>query len=83
MANFGSLFGLASSGSSAPSENSRSSQSIELLRYHLLERGVYLLRAGGYLSTAHTDADLDYIIQAIKDSAEELRNAGLLSIGDG
>jgi glutamate-1-semialdehyde aminotransferase len=82
MANFGSLFGLASSGSSAPSENSTSSQSIKLLRYHLLERGVYLLRAGGYLSTAHTDADLDYIIQAIKDSAEELRNAGLLSIGD-
>ena len=82
MANFGSLFGLASSGSSAPSENSTSSQSIELLRYHLLERGVYLLRAGGYLSTAHTDADLDYIIQAIKDSAEELRNAGLLSIGN-
>jgi glutamate-1-semialdehyde aminotransferase len=78
MANFGSLFGLASSGSSAPSENSTSSQSIELLRYHLLERGVYLLRAGGYLSTAHTDADLDYIVQAIKDSAEQLRNAGLL-----
>jgi glutamate-1-semialdehyde aminotransferase len=78
MANFGSLFGLASSGSSAYSENSTSSDSIELLRYHLLERGVYLLRAGGYLSTAHTDADLDYIIQSIKDSAEQLRNAGFL-----
>lgn len=80
MANFGSLFGLASSGSSAPSENSTFSQSIELLRYHLLERGVYLLQAGGYLSTAHTDADLDYIIHAIKDSAEQLRNAGLLPL---
>jgi glutamate-1-semialdehyde-2,1-aminomutase len=80
MTNFGSLFGLASSGSSAFSENSTSSQSIELLRYHLLERGVYLLRAGGYLSTAHTDADLDYIIHAIKDSAEQLRNAGLLPL---
>lgn len=79
MENFGSLFGTVSSVvNSAATENFASFQGTDLLRYHLLDRGVHLLRGGGYLSTAHTDEDIDYIIQAVKDSVKELREGGLL-----
>ncbi|MEH2178692.1 aspartate aminotransferase family protein [Nostoc sp.] len=80
MANFGSFFGLASSDNSTSSENSAASGSMDLLRYHLLHKGVYLLRAGGYLSTTHTNEDISYVIQVVKESIEELREAGFLPI---
>jgi glutamate-1-semialdehyde 2,1-aminomutase len=50
----------------------------ELLYYHLLNKGVMLGGPGGYLSTAHTDEDISYIIQAFKDSVRELRKGGFL-----
>ncbi len=75
MANFGSLFGPASTHSGG---NSAVSRSMDLLRYHLLDRGIHLLGASGYLSTAHTDEDINYIIQAVKDSVAELRQGGFL-----
>ncbi|ACC81855.1 aspartate aminotransferase family protein [Nostoc punctiforme] len=50
----------------------------ELLYYHLLDKGVMLGGPGGYLSTAHTDEDINYIIQAFKDSVRELRKGGFL-----
>ncbi|GET42311.1 aspartate aminotransferase family protein [Microseira wollei] len=78
MANFGSLFGPATLGHSGLAGNSAVSQSINLLRYHLMYRGVLLLGGGGYLSTAHTNEDIDCIIQAVKDSVAELRSAGFL-----
>lgn len=78
IANFGSLFGPASSGNPASGANSAVSESMDLLRYHLFDRGVHLLGGGGYLSTAHTDEDIDYIIQAVKDSVAELREGGFL-----
>ncbi len=79
MAHFGSYFGPASLGNSSPSKNSASSIGIKLLSYHLVDRGI-LLRGGGtgFLSTAHTDEDLDRIIQAVKDSVKELREGGFL-----
>lgn len=80
MANFGSLFGLASEENSTSEENSATSQSMDLLRYYLLSKGVYLLRAGGYLSTAHTDEDISYVIGAVKESIGELREAGFLPV---
>jgi glutamate-1-semialdehyde 2,1-aminomutase len=78
MANFGSLFDSASSESATLAENSYTAGNMSLLYYHMLDRGVLLLRGGGYLSTAHTDADLDAILQAVKSSVQELRDTGFL-----
>lgn len=74
MANFGSLFAPAlgdvdddATGADADA------MSLALLYYHLVERGVLPRGGGGYLSTAHTDADLAFIRQAIQDSVQSLR----------
>jgi amino acid adenylation domain-containing protein len=64
---FGSLFRFTFSGN------------LDLLFYHLLEKGVYIWEGRNcFLSTAHTDKDIDYVIQAVKDSVEELREGGFL-----
>ncbi|KAB8320091.1 hybrid non-ribosomal peptide synthetase/type I polyketide synthase [Tolypothrix campylonemoides VB511288] len=64
---FGSLFRFAFSGN------------LDLLFYHLLCKGVYIWEGRNcFLSTAHTDEDIDYVIQAVKDSVEELRSGGFL-----
>jgi iturin family lipopeptide synthetase A len=48
-----------------------------LLFYLLMEKGVYAWeRYICFLSTAHTDEDLEYIIQAVKESIKELRAGG-------
>ncbi|MEQ8997810.1 MAG: aspartate aminotransferase family protein [Coleofasciculus sp. B1-GNL1-01] len=80
LVNFGSIFSPFSSSNSAHSENSDSSMGMNLLSYHLLDRGV-LLRVGGgasFLSTAHTDEDISNIINAVKDSVKELQEGGFL-----
>ncbi|MEM7716926.1 MAG: aspartate aminotransferase family protein [Cyanobacteria bacterium P01_A01_bin.68] len=77
MVNFGSLFGSASVEISE--ENSSASVAMGLLKYHLLDKGVHLLGITGYLSTSHTDEDINYIIQAVKDSVEQLRIGGFLA----
>ncbi|GAX38794.1 aminotransferase class III-fold pyridoxal phosphate-dependent enzyme [Nodularia sp. NIES-3585] len=64
---FGSLFRFTFSGN------------LDLLFYHLLVKGVYIWEGRNcFLSTAHTDEDIDYLIQAVKDSVEELRSGGFL-----
>ncbi|MBD2385760.1 aspartate aminotransferase family protein [Cylindrospermum sp. FACHB-282] len=78
MTNFGSLFGPAASEESSSGGNASISASLDLLRYHLMYRGVHLLGASGYLSTAHTAEDVDYVIQAVKDSIKALREGGFL-----
>jgi amino acid adenylation domain-containing protein len=63
---FGSLFRFAFS------------ENLDLLFYHLLEKGVYVWEGRNcFLSTAHTEADINYVIQAVKDSVKELREGGL------
>lgn len=76
MANFGSLFGSASLELSGV--NSAASVAMSLLKYHLLNKGVHLLGVSGYLSTAHTDEDINYIIQVVKDSVSNLREGGFM-----
>lgn len=77
MIGFGSLFGPASSGNTTNSEQSLP-LGLSLLTYHLIKRG-FLSRGGsGFLSTAHTDEDINYIIQAVKDSINDLRSGCLL-----
>lgn len=78
IANFGSLFGSPLPAHPTASENTAVPESLDLLRYHLLDRGVHLIGAGGYLSTAHTDENIHYIIQAVKDSIAEMREGGFL-----
>ncbi|MGR3219879.1 MAG: amino acid adenylation domain-containing protein [Candidatus Anammoxibacter sp.] len=50
---------------------------IDLLFYMLLHKGVYTWeRRICFFSTVHTDEDMDYIIQAIKQSIAEIREGG-------
>ncbi|NJM84597.1 MAG: aminotransferase class III-fold pyridoxal phosphate-dependent enzyme, partial [Tabrizicola sp.] len=51
-----------------------------LLGAHLRDRGVFMLEGfPSYMTAAHDDEDIDYLIDAFKDSAQELRAAGLLT----
>src|SRR5919199_1302070 len=64
---FGSMFRFAFPGN------------LDLLFYHLLDKGVYIWEGRTcYLSTAHTDTDINHVIQAVKDSVKELREGGFL-----
>jgi glutamate-1-semialdehyde-2,1-aminomutase len=74
--NFGSFFGPITAENATASN--ASNLPLELLRYHLLYRGILLRGSSGFLSTAHSDEDLDYIIKAIKASVAELRDGHFL-----
>ncbi len=50
-----------------------------LFYYHLLANGVYSMDARPwYISTAHTDADIDEVARAVKASVAALRSGGFL-----
>ncbi len=52
---------------------------LDLFFSHLVEKGIYTWEGRNcFLSTAHTDDDLERIICAVKESALELRAAGFL-----
>ncbi|HEX8456607.1 MAG TPA: amino acid adenylation domain-containing protein, partial [Pyrinomonadaceae bacterium] len=64
---FGSVFRFAYTGN------------MDLLFYHLLERGVYVWEwRNCFMSTAHTDADIAYIIEAVKGAIGDMRDGGFL-----
>ena len=47
---------------------------------HIRDRGVFYLEGfPSYMTAAHDDEDIDYVIEAVKDSALEMRSAGLLT----
>ncbi|NEQ75874.1 MAG: aminotransferase class III-fold pyridoxal phosphate-dependent enzyme [Okeania sp. SIO2C9] len=77
MVNFGSVFRFVPSGN-----YSYKSQPIglDLLFYKLIEKGVYMWEGRNgpacFISTAHTDEDIDYIIYAVKESISEMRDGG-------
>lgn len=74
MVNFGSLFAVDFT------EYDQSLNMVGLLfYYHLIHQGILFRENGGFLSTAHTEADLNYLIRVIKKSIQELRAAGFLS----
>ncbi|MEG4342108.1 amino acid adenylation domain-containing protein [Microcoleus sp. A003_D6] len=67
---FGSLFRFAYS----PTLNW-----MDLFFYHLLEKGIFALENRRlFLSTAHTDADIERMIQAVKESISEMQQGGFL-----
>jgi len=52
---------------------------LELLFYHLIARGIYVWEGRNcFLSTAHSDADLERVTQAVMESIEDLRKGGYL-----
>ncbi len=76
---FGSLFGFTTSESFALSKDSDSPDiRLILLYYSLLYKGILLHGNSGFLSTAHTDEDINFVIQAVQDSITELRKGGFL-----
>nr|QEO74754.1 Beta-ketoacyl synthase [uncultured bacterium] len=51
----------------------------ELFFFLLAHKGIFTWEGGNYyLCTAHTDEDVEYLIRAVIDSIEELREAGFL-----
>jgi hypothetical protein len=65
--NFGSLFRFVFKGN------------MDLLFYHLLDKGVYVWEGRNlFLSTAHTESDLDMVVQAVKESVGELQASEFL-----
>ena len=55
------------------------SQDMELFFYHLSNKGVYIWEGRGcFISTAHTEEDVDQVVQAIQDSILEMREGGFL-----
>ena len=51
-----------------------------LLGAGLRDRGVFMLEGfPSYMTAAHDDADIDHVIEAVKDAALEMRAAGLLA----
>lgn len=54
-------------------------QNMDIFFYHLLEKGVYIWEGRNcLLSTAHTDEDIAFFIQCVKDSIREMREGGFL-----
>jgi glutamate-1-semialdehyde 2,1-aminomutase len=79
IANFGSCFdAVLDTDFPASSSSDSVSMGIDLLSYHLLHRGVLIRAGSGCLSTAHTDVELNYVIETIEDSLKDLRQANLI-----
>ncbi|HEX6373984.1 MAG TPA: amino acid adenylation domain-containing protein [Longimicrobium sp.] len=57
---------------------------VDLLFYHMLERGIYVWEGRGcFVSPAHTDQDCDRMVQALRESIHALREGGFLPEIDG
>jgi len=55
------------------------SGNLEMFYYQLLEKGVYIWEwRACFLSTAHTDQDLDDVIKAVKETVFALRDGGYI-----
>ena len=51
----------------------------DIFFYHLLDRGVYTWEGRNcFLSTAHTQPDIDFIVAAVKGAANEMRKGGFI-----
>ncbi|MEA5506118.1 amino acid adenylation domain-containing protein [Halotia wernerae UHCC 0503] len=50
---------------------------LDLFHYQMIEKGIYIWEGRNlFLSTAHTDEDINYVIQAVKQSVEDMRAGG-------
>jgi glutamate-1-semialdehyde aminotransferase/acyl carrier protein len=63
---------------------SEDSELATLFFYHLRERGVHVLEGfPSYVTAAHSDADIDFVITAAKDSILEMQADGVLPLREG
>ncbi|WP_175671510.1 non-ribosomal peptide synthetase/type I polyketide synthase [Burkholderia ambifaria] len=54
-------------------------ENLDLFFYHMLEKGIYIWEwRTCFLSTAHTEADIERFIRAVKDSVADLRRGGFI-----
>jgi amino acid adenylation domain-containing protein/non-ribosomal peptide synthase protein (TIGR01720 family) len=52
---------------------------MDLFFYHLLEKGIYVWEGRNcFISTAHTDEDVEFLISKVKETVSELRAGGFL-----
>lgn len=57
----------------------KSEVDLELFYYHMLVQGVYICEGRScFLSTAHTEDDLDTVVRAVKNSVNAMRDGGFL-----
>ncbi|MEA5617538.1 aspartate aminotransferase family protein [Cronbergia sp. UHCC 0137] len=72
---FGSFFAIAAS------QSAIQPMAMNLLSYHLIKKGIHLRQGdkGGFLSTAHTDEDINLIKKAFLDSINELQKEELMN----
>ena len=72
---FGSFFAVALS------QSRLSPMAINLLSYQLLDKGIHLRNGdkGGFLSTAHTEEDINHIQNAFQDSLKALKQAEFIT----
>ena len=53
---------------------------LDLFFYHLLEKGIYIWEwRTCFLSTAHTEEDLQYLVKAVRESVIELKRGGYIN----
>ncbi|RKZ90552.1 MAG: aspartate aminotransferase family protein [Candidatus Parabeggiatoa sp. nov. 1] len=77
MVHFASGFGFAHPRIDGKIFEKRLPLEMELLYYHLVEKGFYIWEARTcFLSTAHTDDEIERYINAVKESIEELQAGG-------
>ena len=62
----------------------RFQSNLEVFFFHLLEKGIFMWEwRNCFLSMAHTDEDIAYLIQAVKETITELRNGAFLAAAPG
>ncbi|MEM7127318.1 MAG: MupA/Atu3671 family FMN-dependent luciferase-like monooxygenase [Chloroflexota bacterium] len=58
----------------------RFKSNLDVFFFHLLEKGIFMWEwRNCFLSMAHTDEDIAYFIQAVKETVEELRSGDFLA----
>ena len=73
IAHFGSLFRFVFA---------RDVKMVDLFFYHLIEKGVFVWEGRNcFLSTAHTDEDIQYVISAVKEAVAEMQDGGFFPDG--
>ena len=56
---------------------------MDIFFHHLIEKGVYVWEGRiCFLSTAHTDEDIEHIIQAIQQTVVEMREGDFIPDSD-
>ncbi|GBE93204.1 aspartate aminotransferase family protein [Nostoc cycadae] len=78
LSNFGSFFNANFSETSLLLTEPSFLIGLKLIFNHMIDRGVLMPKGDGFLSTAHTAEDIDFIIQAVQDSVRELQAGGFL-----